>query len=1051
MENLVDALAGVVAKPLVSPFTPETIVVQSKGMQRWLSMELAKKLGIWANCTYPFPNKMVWDLFCGVFKAVPDISPFAPEVLTWRIMALLPHYLDREAFAPLKYYLAGDRGGLKRFQLAGKIADSFDQYTLFRPDMILEWEEGDGEEWQQILWRVLVADAGGQHRARLKREFLRQHAQRPPEKGNGPERISVFGISYLPRYHVDILAELAGDTEVNLFLLSPCREYWGDIVSARERARRNPEERVYLDEGNPLLASLGTLARDFSNMVITAAGDVAADLDLYTEPDEGGLLAELQSDILNLRGGEAGQAKRTISPEDRSVRIHSCHSPLREIEVLHDNLLALLEEEKGLSPRDIVVMTPDIEIYAPYISMIFEGCQDPAGKIPYSIADRSLAREGTVAAVFLKLLVLPGSRLTAAGVFDILESPPVSRRFGLDAQELGIIRSWIEDTRIRWGADEMHRADFGLPAYRENSWAAGLDRLLLGYALPEEGENLFNGILPFDEMEGSVTRTLGTFVDFVQKMVRLKDELAVARSVGMWREELRSLLADFIVSDDDSAFELAAVAGVVDTLEELGEKAQFTERVELALVRTWLSSRLEGEQKGFGFITGGVTFCAMLPMRSIPFPVVALVGMNDTAFPRQSRPPGFDLIARNPRPGDRSLRDEDRYLFLEALLSARRYFYISYVGQSIADNSTVPPSVLVSEFLDSIERCFSADGTSVESMLVTRHRLQAFNMSYFRDDSRLFSYSRENCAALREAAAGPRQQAAFIAAPLKEPPPEMREVSLAQLLRFFTNPARYLLENRLQIRLEEIAPPLEDREPFGIAGLESYNLKQELLERRLRGADEADFPARARCRGILPPARHGEALFAEAAAEVDTFVAAITAETAGLRLLEPLHFDAVVGNFRLFGTLDGVWSEKKIACRCAKLKAKDEIRSWIEHLALNAFAPETCPRESLLIMKDTSVTYRQVDNPVGILATWLAWYWKGLLMPLRFFPATSLEFVASGGNLEKARKKWSSGFRYTGEEEDPCFRLCFDREDDPLSGDFELIARELLSPMIAHR
>jgi exodeoxyribonuclease V gamma subunit len=1051
MENLVDALAGVVAKPLVSPFTPETIVVQSKGMQRWLSMELARKLGVWANCSYPFPNKMVWDLFCLTFRDVPDVSSFAPEVLTWRIMEILPDYLGRDEVVPLKFYLDGDRDGLKRFQLAGRIADTFDQYTLFRPDMILAWEDGAGEEWQEILWRALAAPDAGRHRARLKREFSRLHAQRLPETGNLPERISVFGISYLPQYHLDILVELAGGTEVNLFLLSPCREYWGDIVTARERARRTPEERIYLEEGNPLLASLGTLARDFSNLVITTAGDVAADLDLYAEPAAGMLLSAIQSDILNLRGVERHQAKRVVIPDDCSVQIHSCHSPLREVEVLHDNLLALLEREKGLSPRDIVVMTPDIETYAPYISMVFEGCRDPAGKIPYSIADRSLAREGNIAGVFLKLLALPGSRLTAANVFDILEAPAVSRRFGLDAQQLEVIRGWIEGTRIRWGADEGHRADFGLPPYRENSWGAGLDRLLLGFAMPEEGENLFNGMLPFDEMEGSVTQTLGIFADFIQKIVRLKDDLAAPRTLGGWRGELRILLDDFIATDDDSAFELAAVAGVVDTLEEVGGKARFTGKVAPVLVRTWLSSRLDDEQKGFGFITGGVTFCAMLLMRSIPFPVVALVGMNDNAFPRQSRPPGFDLIARNPRPGDRSLRDEDRYLFLEALLSARNYLYISYVGQSITDNSMIPPSVLVSEFLDAIERSFTADGARVAERLVTRHRLQAFSRSYFSGDSRLFSYSGENCTALIEAARSPRQQPVFISSPLKEPPPEMREVSLAQLLRFFTNPSRYLLENRLQIRLEDLSTPLEEREPFGIDALESYNLHQELLERRLRGADDTDFAVLARCRGILPPARHGEALFAEAAAEADAFAAAITAETAGLRLLEPLYFDEVVGDFRVFGTLDGIWSGRKIAYRCAKLKAKDEIRSWIEHLVLNAFAPLTYPRESLLIMKDSSIMYRATDNSVDLLAVWLDWYWKGLQMPLRFFPATSLEFVTSGGDFEKARKKWLSGFKYTGEEEDPSLRLCFGREDDPLAGDFAQIARELLSPMIAHR
>lgn len=1051
MENLVGAIAGTLAEPLASPFTPELIVVQSKGMQRWLAMELAKKLGIWANCKYPFPNKMVWQLFCSTLPETPDISSFSPEVMTWKIMGLLPDFLDREEFAPLRHYLSVDSDGLKRFQLAGKIADTFDQYTLFRPEMILEWEEGGGGEWQEILWRELGKSDSGQHRARLKQEFTTLLARGFSGKENLPERITVFGISYLPQYHLDILAEVARYTEVNLFLLSPCREYWGDIVSAREKARQNPVERDYLVEGNPLLASLGKLARDFSNMVINSNSIVVDDLDLYTDSGEGLLLTAIQSDILNLRGAEGQAGKRPIIPEDQSVQIHSCHSPMREIEVLHDNLLALLEREKGLTPRDIVVMTPDIEIYAPYISMVFESCQDPSSKIPYSIADRSLASEGLVAGLLLKLLSLPGSRLTATSVFDILESLPVSKRFCLDELELETVRSWIEETRIRWGADESHRASFGLPSYRENSWAAGLDRLLLGYAMPEEGESLFNGMLPFDEMEGSFTPALGKFAEFVRKIVSLKDDFTSSRTLTEWHEAIRTLLADFIAQDDDLAFELATVTEVVDSLENLSTNAGFTEKVELVLIRSWLSSRLDEEEKGLGFMTGGVTFCAMLPMRSIPFRVVALVGMNDNAFPRQSRPPGFDLIARKPKAGDRSLRDEDRYLFLESILSAREYFYISYVGQSIKDNSTIPPSVLVSEFLDTIDRGFSVEGAKTEERLVIKHRLQAFSRSYFNNNPRLFSYSRENYTALLEATGNTRKQAVFMGTPLKEPPKEMREVSLAQLVRFFTNPARHLLENRLQIRLEEVSNPLEEREPFSVEGLEAYNLNQELLERRLAGEKDEDFLASAQCQGLLPPARHGEAVFAAAGEEVDALVIRIEKACDGLRSQEALHFEVVLGEFRLSGKIDGIWSGRKITCRCAKLKAKDKIRTWIEHLVLNAFAPEGYPRESLLVMKDATVTYRPVDNAAEILGALLARYWEGLMMPLRFFPATSLEFAATDGNLDKARKKFESGFKYTGEEEDPYIRLCFGQEDDPLADDFCEIARELLTPMLAHR
>jgi exodeoxyribonuclease V gamma subunit len=1047
----VEALAGVVEKPLASPFAPEVIVVQSKGMQRWLAMELAGRFGVWANCDFPFPNSMVRRLFQAIVPDFSDRSLFSPEVMAWRIMGLMPGFLGKKEFAPLKSYLADDRDGLKKFQLAGKIADTFDQYTLFRPDMLLEWEKGRCGEWQEVLWRELAACAGGRHRGRLKNEFLRLVEAGMPGQYDIPERISVFGISYLPKYHLDILAATAGVTDVNLFLLSPAREYWADIVPEREMVRLTPEERSLRIEGNPLLASLGKLGRDFSDLVIET-GDIAeVQKELYFEPAGASLLGMIQSDILNLRGAGEDTGKRPIDPDDGSVRINSCHSPMREVEVLYDNLLDLLENVKGLEPRDIVVMTPDIEKYAPYISAVFEGSRDAAVAMPFSIADRSLTGDGRIASVVLKLMDIPGSRLTVPQVIDILESSPVSRRFGLDGNELTTIRGWLGETRVRWGLDERHRAQLGLPQYGDNSWQACLDRLLLGYALPGGGIRLFSDILPYDDIEGSEALTLGKFAEFIDKLAGIYDRLARPMKLGEWRDELRLMLAVFIEADDQTAHEMAAVAGLVEELGELGEEAGFPEKIDQVVIRSWLSARLAAEEKGLGFMTGGVTFCAMLPMRSIPFRVIALIGMNDGAFPRQGRPPGFDLISVNPRRGDRSLRDEDRYLFLEAVLSVRDCLYISYIGQSIKDNSEIPPSVLVSELLDAVERGFTAgNGVTAAERLVTRHRLQAFSRDYFSPDSPLFSYSAENHAALLEKQKDPRRCQEFVTSPISTPGDEWMNVTLSGLLAFFVNPARFFLENRLGIRLEDGPAPLEEREPFAIGPLEEYSLKQELLEISLRGGDSGEFFPAARSSGILPPAGHGRMLFSDTAGKVREFAGRVTGLSSGGVPLEPVDFDISLGGFRLTGRIDRIRTDRVLRYRCAKMKAKDQVRAWIEHLFLNLLQRDGYPRVTTLLMTDGAAVFAPVDDACDILEDILRLYYEGMTTPLRFFPESSMEYGKKlEWNRERARRKWESGY-VPGEGEDPYFRLCFGRVD-PFNADFERVSRTLLEPLIRHR
>ena len=1064
MEVLVSTLAATLRKPLASAFTKEVIVVQSRGMQRWLSMELASRFGVWANGDYPFPNAMVLQLFTKLLPNMPDTALFAPEVMSWKIMRLLPALLETEPFATLRHYLTDDPDGLKLFQLSEKIADTFDQYTLFRSDMLRGWEVGEeqpkGEEWQPMLWRKL-AEGAGTHRGRLKELFCTQLHTASRNAVSLPERISLFGISYLPQFHLDALSAVSRLTEVNLFLLSPTREYWGDILSKKASARLAPEERALRSEGNPLLASLGRIGRDFSEMIIDLSDSASMQRERYDDPCDAmcgeTLLHALQSDILNLSGtGEDGET-HPFDPADRSVQIHSCHTPLREIEVLYDHILAMLEERPDLSPRDIVVMTPEIERYSPYISSVFgamggagaEAGVERAVALHYSIADRRLMNEGEIAAAVLKLLSLRGSTLAASELFDLLASPPVSRRFALDADELALIRTWIEESGIRWGMDEGDRSSRNLPAYRDNSWRAGLARLLLGYAMPDE-QQLVNGILPYDDISGTVAETLGKFAEFIDTVERLVKRFAYPQTLESWRRIFQRMLDDFLTTSDTSEREFAAIAALGEQLGDAATKAEFTGNISPVVMIAWLRARLEHQEQGLGFMTGGITFCAMLPMRSIPFRVVMLIGMNDNAFPRQSHPPAFDLIAREPRKGDRSLRNEDRYLFLESILSARDLLYISYVGQSIRDNSELPPSVLVSELLDAVRRGFTLpDNRSVEELMVVRHRLQAFNREYFTEGSPFFSFSKENYRALVEKEQPAKPVLPFVSALLPEPPEEWRTVSLQQLLRFYDNPAGFFLEQRLGIRLEGSALPLEDREPFGVAGLQRYSVKQELLESVLAGASPNELLPLFRSRGVLPPARHGEQLFSLIADEVQTFAAKVQGSIGSQQMLKPLEIDLQLGAFRLIGKLDRLLPHCQLHYRCASLKMKDIMRCWIEHLVLNAAAQPGYPRESHLIMEDDLKIFTPVDAAAAHLETLLACYWQGLAKPLRFFPRSSYAY-ASKERIDAAYREWRDDTfsNRLGEGSDPAIRRCFGIID-PFNATFCAIAVELLKPMIA--
>jgi exodeoxyribonuclease V gamma subunit len=1044
LEKLAEDFAALTRTPLASPFAPEVVVVQSRGIARWLSLRLADHCGVCANFDFAFPSAFAWTLYRSVLGSAPETSAFDPAILAWRILRLLPALESDPAFAAVRDYVGND--AVRRYELAVRVATLFDQYSLYRPDWMPRWEKGSDTHWQAILWREL-AHEGAPHRAELHAQLLERLAPGagdPASTVQLPERLSFFGAPALPPSLLALFQVLGHHADVHLFLQNPCREYWGDIRSAGDVARRaveNPQGAALLDIGNGLLASLGRQGRDAFDLLAEIEG--ARETESFIEPGERTLLAALQSDILNLRDRTPPMA---IAPDDHSVQVHACHSAMREVEVLHDRLLALFSENPDLEPSDIVVMAPDIETYAPYIEAVF-GTTTDSSCIPFSISDRSAHHESTVAATFSALLDLAGSRYEANRVLALLDEAAVRARFGLTEGDRDTITRWVREAQIRWGIDAAHRARLGLPATSEHTWRFGLERLLLGYALPARGERLFAHILPYDEVEGSLGDTLGRFASFAEGALAIDAGLSQPRPLAAWAQALHALTDTFFDPPDERLFELEAVRDAVDALAAEARTAGLDAPVPLAVVKSALRDRLR--VPGRAFLSGGVTFCAMVPMRSLPFDVVCMIGMNDGAFPRMQRPYGFDLMAEAPRKGDRSRRADDRYLFLESLSCARRCLYMSYVGRNIRDDSVIPPSVLVSELIDYIAEHFRAgDDASIRDRLVTVHPLQAFSARYFRDDDRLFSYSKRLRDAAVLAGTGEMEPMPFIRTELPPVDDEFRKIDLESLIRFFRNPARYLLRERLNVRLETAEEEIDAREPFALDGLTGYAIKQRLLERKLRG-ETADTLAIERAGGALPHGRIGEILFERERGAVEAFFSTIEARVPSR--FESLELSIELSNARVSGVLGNVSREGVIAYRPAKVRANDRIAAWVRHLALNAMAPQAVARTSCCIGEDVILTLRPVADAVARLEELVELYFAGLIRPLHFFPRTACVYFERGQIDYVVKKEWEGSTfegNRPGECEDPYYRIAF-RGVDPLDAAFEHNARVVFGPMKA--
>ncbi|MDB5817776.1 MAG: exodeoxyribonuclease subunit gamma [Rhizobacter sp.] len=920
LELLKEAVFEWVARQPLAPLEEETFLVQSNGVAEWLKMALAEKSGICAATRVELPARFLWRAYRQVLgrDAVPSFSPLDKTSLTWRLMRLLPRRLHEPVFAPLAGFLHTPDLG-RRLQLAQRLADLYDQYQVYRIDWLDAWAQGrdtlpggstptgrerlldDDQRWQAVLWRDLVGELADDElaptRPEVHKRFLAAlHADAPLAQPLS-RRVVLFGMSHIPTQTLEALAAYARHSQVLLAIPNPCRFHWADIVEGRElmrmqrqrhphRAQRDlagvPMQEMHA-HAHPLLAAWGRQGRDFVRQLDAFDDARAAQqrfaiprIDLFDEDAGVTLLEQVQAHVRDLLP-LAEHPRADVPARDRSVVFHVAHSAQREVEILHDQLLAMLADSAAgiddasdaqppLKPRDIVVMVPEIDGFAPAIRAVFgQYSRQDKRYIPFDIADVKSRGNNPVVVALEWLLRLPQQRCRLAEVRDLLDVPAIAARFDVSADQLPTLAAWMAGAGVRWGLHADQRAELGLNACGEqNTWMFGLRRMLLGYASGEGAT--FDDIEPYGEVGGLEASVAGSLADLVDTLAAWWQLGSQPATPGQWAGRCRRLIEDlFEPTDERERATVGALQRGLQTWLSACDSAEFDEPVPLAVLReAWLAA-IDEPTLGKRFLAGGVTFCTLMPMRAVPFEVVCLLGMNDGDYPRQTQRSDFDLMGLPGlrRPGDRSRRDDDRYLMLEALLSARRTLYVSWVGRSVRDNSEQPPSVLVAQLRDYLTAGWTGD---VVAERTTEHPLQPFSRRYFEGgveqdvyassghagsigrsavrsvgaDSMesaessamsggsglgaLFTFAREWRAAHIEAvdevvpASTAAHEAALDAA-----------LTVDTLARFLANPVKAFFRARLDVVFQDDEAAADDDEAFAIAGLDEYGLVAELI------------------------------------------------------------------------------------------------------------------------------------------------------------------------------------------------------------------------------
>ncbi|UOO91685.1 exodeoxyribonuclease V subunit gamma [Vitreoscilla stercoraria] len=1031
LENLAQSFASLLQNlPINGVFTPETIVIQSQGMKRYVNRFLALHNGIAANLDFNLPARFMWKTMQQSLGQLPKVSPFSSTVLHWRLMQLFENPQFKQQNSPAAQYLSNyiDSRDEAYFDLAFILADIFDQYMVYRFDWTEAWQHnqllglGADEAWQADLWQQLTAQEShqGEHRLQVWERFLEAL---PTAKL--PERIWVFGITSMAPMYLDLFRQLSQYTDVHIFATNPSQAYWGDVIEPTFLLRKYESmstEEAAQHQGHPLLASLGKQGRDFFS-ALTSDIEYEFSLDLFQENANTTLLARLQNDLLHLHSPQNHATDPTHSglnhPDlyDGSIVMNSAHSALRELQILKDHIIQNLAQNPTWQLHDIAVLTPQVDPYLPYLEAVF-GPNCPDGKpLAYSVSDVRLSRQQPLMQAIEQFLHLMDSRFELSDMLPLLDTPALQQRFDWDTDDVALLHTTIRELNIRWGLDDNMRRQFGGEG-DAFTWSQALERVCMGWMLPQGSSHIaWHELVPYDSEPNhwAILAQLNHLVSLLQSYHQQWQE---DTDIATWVIRLQDAIKELFLPLERDAFSLQQWQQNLQEWQQYADMAQYQGKLSFAIVKRHISAFLQ-QQSQAGFLRGGITICSMVPMRGLPFQMLCLLGMNDGEFPRDTKAPSFDLIYQDAlhhrmRKGDRSRRDDDRYLFLETLLNARSQLYLSYIGKSIKNDERLAASTVVYEFIDTIALMVGAssqdliEGDGEQAPWITSHPLQAFSPNYFAPQAKVYSYRQDIAQALNAPA---KHIEAFIDGAyenhLQALPTQHEDLNLHmhEWLAFWRNPTRVWLKQQLSWQDTYAQDAWPEQELFELDAYDSMPLYEAFYDARRQRQSLEHVAAQILQRNQVPMGKlsqlHIETIQKQVLSMPSEWFHAPTLPNLDHVLEHRFHDGSHV---QLQLSLSHRTDCGQIFWFHKTPTAPEKMAAWLEHLAFCAIDHSHIPKTTIIAWAENAWQWRPVNSDVAkqYLLESLILLRLGKHKPLPFFARASL---AAGEAWYKQAKK----------------------------------------------
>jgi exodeoxyribonuclease V gamma subunit len=1036
LEPLAAELGRILATPLADPFARELVAVPSDGMRSWLTARLSRTLGIVANVEMVRPAELVRQV-----RGDDDndaLRPWGVGRLTWVVLAATH---------------AGAPGPSSRTDAtqARRIAERFERYGIYRPQLIRSWAAGldvdasgrplpGHQRWQAQLWRAcrdLIGEPSDPERLDADLDELRSLA--PGTRV--PSRVAVFGASRLPSAYVALLTALAEHTDVRVFVPAPSIEHWrrtahalDPLPTSQRPSWQNPlgraDDPTEAVADHPLLHTWGRSGRE-AQLVLTAtdpadvvfAGQELAASDRLLAR----LKAALRADATLLPSGDPHRPE--LADDDRSVQIHACYGRTRQVEVLRDALLHLFADDPTLEPRHVAILSPDVAAFAPLIESTFAADLPGVPSIPVRVADRSLRLSDPVLDAAMALLDLVGGRCRAGELLAFVSLDPVRRRFGLDDEQVGLIAAWVDELAIRWGLDPDDRSRYGIPIdLTAHTWQAALDRVLVGATMADHGPRFALGsTVPYGDVEGDVVDTAGALAELLHRLRIALDQMRDDQPLTSWCEMFAQALQALCAVDDIDDWQMQGVLRALDTLAHeatiAGEPCtigidgpSFVE-----LVRNTLTGHSARARHG----SGAVTVSSLATLRGVPHRVVCLLGLDSDLLGAVAGTAADDLVSAWPCVGDPDPRSELRAELLDAVLAADEHLVITRTGRDLRANREVELAVPLVELLDVIERTVRHSGRILHD-----HPRQAYaHANLGADGSAPWSFDRAALVAAR-ARLGSREPGRFITGALD--PIIGPFVSLGHVIELLRHPTRFFLQRRLDVTLPRHHEEPPDLLPLKLDALERWKIAADLLALRSRESDVTSWKDIARATGMVPPGVLGTSALATAETLVDAIAAIADTLGVSLQATERVAVDHPLADGRfLTGELTSVTNGTLLYVTVSRLKLLDQLVAWARLAAATVARPDIAWRAVGIGKKGDKTAQSfvltlaepRLETAQHVVDLLVDLHDRATRSPIPFHPDTSFKLLTNDAD---ARVEWHND-RQGGESSDQHRRLVYSR------------------------